>query len=65
MHFVSKKKTAVFSGSNYFNYSIHSAQKFVPKKYFLPPIILICFIFIVIQFSKWPRDEIPKHSREI
>ena len=20
---------------------------------------------IVIQFSKWPRDEIPKHSREI
>lgn len=38
---------------------LHLAQKFVPKKYFLPPIILICFIFRASVF-KYPNAGILK-----
>ena len=42
-------------------------QKLFTKNLLKARELLECYLkhLTVIQFSKWPRDEIPKHSREI
>ena len=54
------KTDSIQSSSNYL-------QKLFTKNLLTARQRLECYLkhLIVIQFSKWPRDEIPKHSREI